>query len=280
MLAAVATDIELDTRRLAMLSGIGRDTARVALHRLAADGWLTPSIPAAGVHGAHRALPTAVLAAVQRTPSELSTTETSHARSQGTPSPLEAPSAARTAWRSHLNHRISAVLHDALTATGLGHHTARVYQLLTTSPVQMLDLAVRTGYSRSRLCWLLDRLAVHRLARTDRAGRWQILGRGHTSGSRLDRAARTLGATGVLAERADRYRTERQAWAWWIDELTWRGLSAAQKRRSPGVGQTVLPLAGHDTLTRHHRGPHPRTSRGRADFAAARRHLIELPDAS
>ena len=280
MLAAVATDIELDTRRLAMLSGIGRDTARVALHRLAADGWLTPSIPAAGVHGAHWALPTAVLAAVQRTPSELSTTETSHARSQGTPSPLEDPSAARTAWRSHLNHRISAVLHDALTATGLGHHTARVYQLLTTNPVQVLDLATRTGYSRSRLSRLLDRLAVHRLARTDRTGRWQLLGRSHTSGTRLDRAARTLSVTGVLVERVDRYRTERQAWSWWIDELTWRGLSAAQKRRAPGVGQTVLPLAGHDTLTRHHRGPHPRTSQGRADFAAARRHLTELPDAS
>ena len=87
MLAAVATDIELNTRRLAMLSGIGRDTARVALHRLAADGWLTPTTPAAGVHGAHWALPASVLAAVQRTSAELSTTQIPNARSQGTPSP-------------------------------------------------------------------------------------------------------------------------------------------------------------------------------------------------
>jgi len=79
---------------------------------------------------------------------------------------------------------------------------------------------------------------------------------------------------------SDPYSLERQAWAWWIDELTWRGLSAAQKRRTPGAGQTVLPLAGHDTLSRHHRGPHPRTSNGRADFAAARRYLAELPQAS
>ena len=280
MLAAVACDIELDTRRLGLLSGIGRDTARVALHRLTADGWLTPTTPAAGVHGAHWALPGSVLAAVERTPPELSTTEARMGRSQGTPSPLMDPSAARTAWRSHLKHRISAVLHDCLTAAGLGHHAARVYQLLTTTPLPVLDLVSNSGYSSGRLARLLDRLAEHRLARTDRTGRWRILGRSHTSGTRLDRAAHALGATDVLAERADRYRIERQAWAWWLDELTWRGLSAAQKRRTPGVGQTVLPLAGHDTLTRHHRGPHPRTNQGRADFAAARRHLIELPDAS
>ncbi len=187
---------------------------------------------------------------------------------------------ARSAWRSHLAHRISAVLHDALTARGLGHHTARVYQLLTTTPADVIDLAIRTGYSSTRLRCLLDRLVGHRLARADRVGRWLLFGRSHSTGTRLDRAARTLGVHGVLAERAGRYSLERQAWAWWIDELTWRGLSAAQKRRTPGAGQTVLPLAGHDTLSRHHRGPHPRTSNGRADFAAARRYLAELPQAS
>ena len=280
MLAAVTTDIELDTRRLALLSGIGRDTARVALHRLACDGWLTPSTPATGVHGAHWALPDPVVPDVQRTQNELSTTETSIGRSQGTPSPLKDLSQARIAWRSHLGHRISAVLHDALTAKGLGHHTARVYQLLTTTPVEVLNLATRTGYSPPRLRRFLDHLADHRLAKVDRTGRWRILGRSHTSGIRLDRVARTLGVVGLLTERAGRYRTERQAWAWWIDELDWRRLTAAQKRRTPGVGQTVLPLAGHDTLTRHHRGPHPRTNNGRADFAAARRHLAELPNAS
>lgn len=167
-----------------------------------------------------------------------------------------------------------------MAADSLGHHTARVYQLLTTTPVDVVDLAIRTGYSPVPLRRFLDRLAGHRQARTDRTGRWLLLGRSHSTGTRLDRAARTLGVDGVLADRAGRYRIEREAWAWWIDELTWRGLSAAQKRRTPGAGQTVLPIAGHDTLTRHHRGPHPRTGNGRADFAATRRHLTELPQAS
>ena len=280
MLAAVATDIELDTRRLAMLCGIGRDTARVALHRLIVDGWLSPSAPAAGVHGAHWALPDPPQPGIQRATDQLSTEEIVIGRSQGTPSPLEDPSRARSAWRSHLGYRISAVLHDALTARGLGHHTARVYQLLTTTSADVLELATRTGYSPVRLRRLLDRLAGHRLVSTDRTGRWRICGRGHTTGTRLDRTARAFGVDGVLVERAGRYRVEREAWAWWIDELTWRRLPAAQKRRTPGIGQTVLPLVGHDVLSRHRHGPHPRISNGRADFAAARRHLAELPDAS
>lgn len=280
MLTAVTTDIELDTRRLALLAGIGRGTAHLALQRLTADGWLAPSTPAAGIHGAHWALPHALAAGSQQTADNPSTQNTSSGRTQGTPSPLEGASLARTAWISHLAHRTSAVVHDALTATGLGHHTARVYQALTTSPVHVLELAGTTGYSPHRLRRYLDRLACQRLARTDRAGRWQLRGTGHSTGTRLDRVARALGVHGILADRGRRYRIERDAWAWWTDELAWRRLPTGQKRRAPGMGQTVIPLADHNTLSRHHRGPHPRTASGRADFRAARRHLTELPHAS
>jgi hypothetical protein len=279
MLTAVATDIELDTRRLALLAGIGRGTAHLALRRLTADGWLTPSTPAAGVNGARWAVPTATTDA-ERTTAEPSTHRVDPGRTQGTPSPPPAPARARSAWCSHLAHRISAVLHDALTAAGLGHHTARVYQALTATPVDVFDLVSTTGYDPHLLRRFLDRLAGYRLARTDRVGRWRLGGTAQSTSSRLDRAAHALRVQGVLAGRARRYRIEREAWAWWIDELTWRRLPAAQKRRIPGVGQTVIPLAGHETLSRHHRGPHPRTNNGRADFRAARRHLFGLPEAS
>lgn len=80
---------------------------------------------------------------------------------------------------------------------------------------------------------------------------------------------------GVLVDRAARYRIERDAWHWWTDELAWRRLPAAQKRRVPGVGQAALPFAGHDVLSRHRRGPHPRLPDGRADFTAARQQIAD-----
>ncbi len=53
---------------------------------------------------------------------------------------------------------------------------------------------------------------------------------------------------GVLAARAGRYCVEREAWAWWIDELTWRPhINRPQRpteRRKPSS-----PLWRHDTLT-------------------------------
>lgn len=178
------------------------------------------------------------------------------------------------AWRSHLTHRTTSVRHDALTHAGLGHHTARVHQALTTTATDVLDLVGRTGYTRSRLSRFLDRLATYRLARTDRRGRWRLTGRTHTGGTRLGRIARTLGVLGVLAARACRYRLERQAWAWWTDELAWRRATSAGKRRAPGAGQLALVGAGRPGPREHH-GQHPVDHRGRADYAAALAHLAQ-----
>lgn len=86
----------------------------------------------------------------------------------------------------------------------MGHHTARVYQSLTTTATDVMDLLGRTGYIRSRLTRFLDRLATHHLARTDRRGRWQLCGRTHLSGTRLGRAVRTLDVLGLLADPAHR----------------------------------------------------------------------------
>jgi DNA-binding IclR family transcriptional regulator len=156
----------------------------------------------------------------------------------------------------------------------LGHHAARAYQALTTTPAELADLIGRTGYSRSRLSRLLDRLATHHLARTDRRGRWQLRGRNHTSGTRLGRAARTLEVLGVLTDRARRYAIERAAWAWWTDELAWRRAPAAVKQRAPGAGQLELvPTVGG--RVRNHHGRHPVDHRGRADYSAALAHLAQ-----
>lgn len=271
MLDAVRADIELDTRRAGDLTGISRETARIALRRLAGDGWLHPAAAAAGVNGARWTLPPLSRSGRDKPGPELSTPPVDPGLSQENTRPGYRPPN-YSAWRSHLTRRTRALRHDALTHTGLGHHTARVYQALTTTPTDFLDLISRTGYTRSRLSRFLDRLATHHLVRTDRRGRWQLRGRSHTSGTRLGRAARTLDVLGLLADRARRYAVERAAWAWWTDELAWRRAPAAVKQRAPGAGQLELLTTGD---ARHHHGRHPVDHRGRADYAAALAHLAQ-----
>jgi len=88
---------------------------------------------------------------------------------------------------------------------------------------------------------------------------------------RRDSAGVRLGVAGRLADRARRYALEREAWAWWADELTWMHAprrTAASRR--PGLGQLVVL----DSVDRVPAWPaHPRRGDGRADFAAARRVL-------
>ena len=271
MLDAVRVDIELDIRRAGDLTGISRETARIALQRLTRDGWLLPAAAAAGVHGAHWTLPPPPRNDRDRPGPELSTPVVATRLSQENTRPGALPTN-YSAWRSHLTHQTTTLRHDALTHAGLGHHAARVYQALTTTPADLLDLIARTGYSRPRLSRLLDRLATHQLARNDLRGRWQLRGRTHTGGTKLGRAARTLGVLGVLVDRGRRYAVERAAWAWWTDELAWRRAPAAAKRRSPGAGQLeLIPTAGG----RQHHGRHPVDHRGRADYAAALAHLTQ-----
>ena len=86
-----------------------------------------------------------------------------------------------------------------------------------------------------------------------------------------DAAALRLGVAGRLADRARRYALEREAFAWWNDELTWMHAprrTAASRR--PGLGQLVV-LDPVDTPPAW--PAHPRRGDGRADFAAARRVL-------
>jgi DNA-binding IclR family transcriptional regulator len=117
-----------------------------------------------------------------------------------------------------------------------------------------------------RTLQMLDRLADVGLARCDRRGRW------HPGRTTLDRAADRLAVAGILDQRAARYQLEREAWAWWCDELAWRALprDAKRRRRDPHPGQIVLELREVPGLTtRRRRGAHPTWPGGRADFAAA-----------
>jgi len=258
-LQAVSAVVEADIRRLGLVCGIGRETARTALLRLARDGWVTRHAPADGPRAASWILNGA-----------LSTAIDVPGRSQADPRPPGAGTAERNRWLTLLRTRLGAAAHDVFTpAGGLGHATGQLYATLTSLPASSSQLAHQLGYSPADTGIRLGLLRAVRLARRTSKG-WSVV-----RADRRDAAAARLGVAGRLADRARRYALEREAFAWWTDELTW--MHAAHRTaasRRPGLGQLVV-LDPADTVPA--RPAHPRRGDGRADFAAARRVLANGP---
>jgi len=256
-LHAMSTVVEADIRRLGLVCGIGRETARTALLRLARDGWVTRHSPADGPRAASWILNEA-----------LSTVADVPGRSQADPRPRPpgAGTAERNRWLTLLRTKLAAVAHDVFThAGGLGHATGQLYATLTTQPASTSQLAHQFGTSPQDAGVRLGALRAERLARRTSKG-WSVV-----RADRRDSAALRRGVAGRLADRARRYALEREAFAWWNDELTWMHASrrSAASRR-PGLGQLVVLDPG-DTVPAW--PAHPRRGDGRADFAAARRVL-------
>ena len=252
--------VEADIRRLGLSCGIGRETARTALLRLARDGWVARDSPAEGPRGASWILI-----------SRLSTAPYVPSRSQADPRPLGAGAAQRTRWIALLRARLSAAAHDVFTyAGGLGHVTGQLYAALTNEPASITQLARQLGITVDDVGTRLGALRAARLARRSAAD-WALCGVDWR-----DAAARRLGVSGRLVDRAQRYRLERQVWAWWSAELAWmRSRRRTAPARRPGPGQfAVLCSAGSDPTWQ----PHPRQSGGRADYRLARQTLLEGDD--
>jgi len=255
-LQAMSGPVQADIRRLGLLCGIGRETARTALLRLATGGWLARHCPADGPGAASWILCQG-----------LSTVTDVPGRSQADPRPLGAGSAERNRWIGLLRTRLCAAAHDVFTpAGGLGHATGQLYATLTAHPASIGQLAHRLGCRSDEASYRLGLLRAARLSRCTPAG-WCVV-----RVDRRDRAALHLGVAGRLADRARRYALEREAWAWWGEELAWmHAPRRAPASRRPGLGQlSVVEAAG----TAPARAPHPRRVDGRADFAAARQALL------
>jgi len=136
-LQAVSAVVEADIRRLGLICGIGRETARTALLRLARDGWITRHAPAEGPRAASWILNEG-----------LSTVIDKPGRSQADPRPPGAGPAERNRWLTLLRLRLGAAAHDVFTpAGGLGHVTGQLYATLTSQPASTSQLAYRLGYS-------------------------------------------------------------------------------------------------------------------------------------
>jgi len=255
VLHAMSQVVEADIRRLGLVCGIGRETARTALLRLSRDGWVTRHAPADGPRAASWILNEG-----------LSTVADVPSRSQADPRPPGAGTAERTRWLTLLRPRLAAAAHDVFTrAGGLGHATGQLYAILTSKPANTGQLAHQLGTTTEDTGIRLGALRGARLARRTCKG-WSVV-----RADRRDAAALRLGVAGRLADRARRYALEREAFAWWHDELTWMHAprrTAASRR--PGLGQLV---ALNPTDTPPAWPAHPRRGDGRADFAAARRVL-------
>lgn len=256
-LQAVSTVLEADIRRLALHTGLGRETARTSLHRLAADGWIARDSCADGPHGARWNIdPHYVL---HRNPGVT--------RSQADPRPGTLPaagSALRRLLLDELTARAAASRHDVFTyGRSLGLHAGNIYARLTSAPTPLARLAARLADDASTLLAPLQLLSRYGLTRENTLG-WLA-----TELERRDVAAATLVVTGRLDARRARYRLERELWAWWQAEQTWMTSRRTQKRSRHHPTQfALLPDA---QLNRH--GGHPRRPDGRADYRVARTYV-------
>ncbi|OMH32541.1 hypothetical protein [Tersicoccus sp. Bi-70] len=256
-LQALSAAVEADTRRLALMAGIGRETARTALLRLSQDGWIAQAKPAEGPHGAIWTIdPTQD---IHKFPIQ--------ARSQADPRPAGAGSAERSLLLTTLTTRLTAAAHDLFTPSpGLGHLAGNLYAHTSQSPLPLLELADLTGATPPQVSRAVDALQAAGVLLASDAGY-----RRPASDTRRAAATRA-GITGRLAARTRRYTSERAQWAWWQAEHAW--MTAPRRlapHRRPGPGQlTLLPDPGTNAY-----GAYPRRSDGRADHHAARQLLNE-----
>lgn len=253
-LQGLTASVEADIRRLGLLAGIGRETARTGLLRLAQDGWITQHTAAEGVRAACWTIATP--AAVHN--------NTTEGRSQADPrAPLPRTGAAdRTTLLASLRSRLTDAAHDAFTPGALGHHAGNLYARTSQNSSQTpADLARSTGASLPRTLRTLERLAEDGLLVADAAG----FRRPHRDARAA--AATRYGTYGRLERRARTYALERDLWTWWQAEQAW--MNAPRRtpvQRRAGHGQLVLVPSAETTSY----GAHPRRADGRADYRAAR----------
>ncbi|MFE9247147.1 hypothetical protein [Nocardiopsis sp. NPDC006938] len=212
-------EVDVDIRRLALATGLGKSTVARALQRLRRDGRLVQTAEAEGtlaarwrlVHPDHWA--------------GVAAGETGG--TQGNPAPPVHPAPGvhlesvedllhrTTSYLEAVAHEVFAE-HSPTHPRGLGRHVARTYAaLVETAPhlytVDTQALAHRTGHSEARTARHLRILAEHGLIDSHTGL--------PTDTAALDAAAAHLGTTGVHAARERRYEAERAAHAAWQAEM-------------------------------------------------------------
>lgn len=249
-LQALRASVEADTRRLALMAGVGRETGRTALLRLAEHGWIIRTQEAEGRSAAHWKIGPNVV--VHSNPVD--------DRSQVAHRPPGSGTAERNSLLLELTNRLDAAAHDLFTHGALGLHAGNVYARCTHDPLPLAQLAHLTGSDAAHAVRTLTQLIEADVLLLTRDG-WH-----RPAADRRDAAAAARGFDGRLAARAERYALERELWAWWHDELEWMNTKPAERAKRPAPGQLVLV----SDIGPAPRPMHPRRPDGRADYFAAR----------
>lgn len=229
-LEAVTSTIDIDIRRLALRAGIGRETARTALHRLSADGWITRTRTAAGAHAATWKI---------AEPADFHTP----------PRPDRSQADTRAARRSQLlvtlRQRLHRAAHDAFTPRALGLHAGTVWARLHE-----------------------DRPHPHDHAAHQLLSAGLITSAGEPRDVR-DRVATAHTTSGTLERRAIQYEVERAVWQWWCAEVAWMTAPGRNRRYRPRQGRLVDIAHPWERWHPYPRGGPTGHGRGRHQWAAA-----------
>ena len=275
---AVTVEVEVASRRLGELAGFSHESARHALGRLAADGWIACVRPAAG-----RAAPVWTFP-----PPAPSTARASPGLPQVNPRPLTSPSptgpdpapgvgaAERRALLSAITAVVDRFAHDAFTHAGLGLAAGNVYAATPSRAVPINDLVKITGASPRAATTIIEPLADHGLLASDGARWWRPetgqdgVDRRDVVAAALPDAATRYGAhpvAGTMARRAVAHLLDQAVWDWWCAEIAWRKAPRrTSAKRRPGRGQlSLMAEAGARVY-----GPFPTKTTGRDDHARAR----------
>jgi hypothetical protein len=240
-------------RDLALMGGLGRTTAANALTALAEDGYLEAVTASDSGNAAEWQLT-----------AKLSTTSgTLRSQQLDNPRPPELFNL-RIEFLTTLERQLTDGRHDLFTRGGLGHTAGQLYALLGQHTSLTIGSAAHVlGISIRHATTILSRLRHHRLVVKHRNG-WARAKRDLRT-----IAARIIGVAGVLVDRADRYRFEREVWAWWQAELGHMHTTPRRRNRRPHVSSRTLEFVesspGERLWPRY-----PRNAERRADHRSAR----------
>jgi hypothetical protein len=197
-LDAVTPDADASIRHLALRTGISREVARTALHRLQTDGWIQLVTPAAGTQAATWTID----------PKRDIHNTLESLRSQAVPprTPPPPTGTTRDRLRTTLTHRQTTARHDLFTRRGLGIEAGNTYARRDETPPPQPDA----------LQDLTDAGLLHP----------------HTP-AHLDALAHARGVQGTLARRQVIYAVEQAMWRWWIVELQ---RTRQRHRHQPALG--------------------------------------------